>query len=158
MADPALNVTLLKCPLITLDNFHDPPPPPPPPKFSHLCSPFGVYIFCQDVKKKKGKQEELIIQQTIKQCREKRLEARQLLGNLTSMEVVGQNFGSLVKENDRVTLVDSIYAVFNFLLILHSLLCGYYKKCIFPTILRGGSRKFRKGRRGRKLASYSYIC
>ena len=71
------------------------------------------------------------------------------------MEVVGQIFGSLVKENDRVTLVDGIYAVFNFLLILYLLLCGYYKKIIFPSILRGGSRKFRKGRSGRKLASYS---
>lgn len=47
------------------------------------------------------------------------------------MEVVGQIFGSLVKENDRVTLVDGIYAVFNFLLILYSLLCGYYKKLFF---------------------------
>ena len=38
---------------------------------------------------------------TQKQRREKRLEARQLLGNLTLIEVMGQIIGSLVEENDR---------------------------------------------------------
>ena len=37
--------------------------------------------------------------------------ARHLLGNLTSIEVAGQIFGS-IEENDRVTPVDSIKADF----------------------------------------------
>ena len=49
----------------------------------------------------------------VRKTKEKQLEqrARHLLGNLTSIEVAGQIFGS-VEENDRVTPVDSINADF----------------------------------------------
>ena len=49
----------------------------------------------------------------VRKTKEKRLDqrARHLLGNLTSIEVAGQIFGS-VEENDRVTPVDSVNADF----------------------------------------------
>ena len=49
----------------------------------------------------------------VRKTKKKRLEqrARHLLGNLTSIEVAGQIFGS-IEENDRVTPVDSINADF----------------------------------------------
>ena len=49
----------------------------------------------------------------VRKTKEKRLEqrARHLLGNLTSIEVAGQIFGS-IEENDRVTPVDGINADF----------------------------------------------
>ena len=49
----------------------------------------------------------------VRKTKDKRLKqrARHLLGNLTSIEVAGQIFGS-IEENDRVTPVDSINANF----------------------------------------------
>ena len=49
----------------------------------------------------------------VRKTKDKRLKqrARHLLGNLTSIEVAGQIFGS-IEENDRVTPVDSINADF----------------------------------------------
>ena len=51
----------------------------------------------------------------------KRLETRQLLGSLTSIEVMGQ---ILVEENIRAALVDSINVVCATNLI-YQLICGY---------------------------------
>jgi len=61
-------------------------------------------------KKKEGKYEERSKNQWEEDPEERLMQSasgRQLLGNLTSIEVAEQNFGS-VKENDRDTPVDSI--------------------------------------------------